>query len=368
MKSYCKGLVITEEIVRDAFYHWREGEAGRKNGWRVKQEHGTDENLIAEIYEEIRERRLACAPIRYRTHVETSNGKERIIAIESVKQQVLDYVFHDCIEPMLDAKLGYYQTASIAGKGQVWAKRHIVRWMHEGGYWVKTDFRKCYPSAAHSDCMRLGSTYIKSCDVVYLMKFLLSTYRDTRSEYKFAEDRGKRGLNIGSRFSLDMMNLILSFAYHHIESLHKERRGKKVALVAHQLWFMDDCLLMGQDKRSLKAAVRSMGRYMREEFGMELKPWKVCRVDSEPITMCGFTFRPDRTTVASGTFLRAKRCYSRMLCRPCLDLARRACSYYGWLKHSDSFGFMERNGVWKALRMARRIVSENDRRMAWNAM
>ena len=44
--------------------------------------------------------------IRYRTRVEPSNGKVREIAIESVKQQVMDYTAYVCLKPLIDAKMG----------------------------------------------------------------------------------------------------------------------------------------------------------------------------------------------------------------------------------------------------------------------
>ena len=352
MKSYCKGLEIDEAIVSEAFDEWRAGEAGRKNAWRVERDYGTPDALIAEIAREVRARSLQTTPIGYRMRVEPNNGKVREIAIESVKQQVMDYTAVHCLRPLLDAKIGFYQTASIKGKGQVWAKRHIERWVHDGGYFVKTDVRKCYPSTSHEVCMKVLRKYVKSADVLYLCEYLLSTY--------------KQGLNIGAYFSLEMENLVLSFAYHFIEGLHKERRGKKIALVSHQLWFMDDCLLMSADKRNLKKAVREMGKYLRDEFGLELKGWKICKIGCEPITMCGFTVWPHKTVVAAGTFLRAKRCFARFYRKPVLKLARRACSYFGWLKHSDAYDFMCSNGIWKAMRMAKSIVSAHDRRMACN--
>lgn len=359
MKSYCKGLVITRDIVASAYERWLGGEAGRKNAWRVDAEHGDAGALVDEIAGEIRSRSLATSPARYRTHVEPSNGKVRKIAIESVKQQVLDYVFHDCIEPLLDAKIGFYQTASIEGRGQVWAKRHIERWVPHCRYFVKTDISKCYPSTSHEVCMKVLRKYVRSDDVLYIAEYILSTYEP--------------GLNIGSRFSLDMMNLILSFAYHHVEGLRKARRGKGRKLVKHQIWFMDDCLMLGNDKRDLKAAARSMARYVRDEFGLTVKPWKVCKLPERPekgrerVKMCGFYIEPGKTTVADTTFVKARRAFSRMPKAPTLKAARRCCSYYGWLKHSDSHTFMKKNGVWKALRMARQLISEHDRRLLCTA-
>lgn len=366
MKSYCKGLKITEEIVSEAFAEWSAGQAGRKNAHRVAKEHGSERELVEEITREIRGRCLKTRPIGYRVRREPNHGKERLIAVESVKQQVLDYVAVHCLKPLLDARIGYYQVASVRGKGQVWLSRRLKRWTGECRYFVKTDFRKCYPSTPVDACMRMLRKYVRSDDVLYLCGYLMGTYRDMRGESGVPSDGGKRGLNIGSYFSLMLELLVLSFAYHHVEGLRKERRGKSVKLVAHQAWYMDDCVMFGSSKRDLKMAVRSMGEYMEREFGLRLKPWKVCKStgakDSEQVTMAGFRTNGVKVNVADGTFIRLRRCYRRVFSNP--RVARRACSYWGWLKYSDSWNYIKYNGVRKALRLAKATVSREDRRQA----
>lgn len=348
LKTYCKGLKITEALVLEAYSMWGSGEAGRKNEWRVERDYGPPDALCAEIAAQIETRSLSTPSIGYRTRREPNNGKVREIAVESVKQQVMDYTAYLCLKPLIEAKMGYYQTASVKGKGQLFAKRHIAKWFGACRYWVKLDVRKCYPSISRDVCMRILRRYVRSDDVLYLCDYLLSTYR--------------RGLNIGSFFALEMANLVLSFAYHHIESLHAERRGEFHLLVAHQLWFMDDCLLLGNSKRDLKRAVRSLSAFMRGELGLELKPWKVSRTSCEAMTMCGYTFRPGRVTVGEGTFLRAKRCFARFYRKPIPKLARRACSYNGWFCHSMCHSFMRKHGVYRAVGIARAVVSAADRR------
>lgn len=364
MKSYCKGLVITEEIVAEAYAEWLDGQAGKKNAHRVPKEHGSAQALIAEITREIRDRSLTTKPIGYRVRREPNNGKERLIAVESVKQQVLDYVAVHCLRPLLDARIGYYQAASVKGKGQMWLSRRVRRWARRHKRFVKTDFRKCYPSTQVEACMRMLRKYMRSGDVLYLCGYLMGTYRDMRGTDGVPEDGGKRGLNIGSYFALMMELLVLSFAYHYIEGLSKERRGRRVPLVAHQAWFMDDCVMFGDSKRDLKVAVRKMGAYMEREFGLELKPWKVCELNgskhSERVKMAGFCTDGAKLVVADGTFVRLRRCYRRVFRNP--RVSRRACSYWGWLKHSDSWEFVSMNGIHKAMRIARKNVSIEDRR------
>ena len=356
MKSYCKGLVIDREHVARAYELWSKAQAGHKNAWRVPKEHGSASALIDEIAEEVAERRLTFRPIHRYEHREPTNGKVRTIGVESVKQQVVDYAVILAMQPLLDAKLGYWQVAGVPGKGQSACRRAMRKWVREGGYHVKLDIRQCYPSISHDVVRRIVRRYVRSTDVLYCVDAILATY-----------DLG--GLEIGSFFSLQMANLVISFGYHHLEGLHRERRGRRIPLITHQLWHMDDALILSRDKRSLKAAVRSLVRYLRDELGLSVKPWKVARTsDAEPLDMGGFRVRDGRCTLRAKLFRRARRAFLRFRHRHTLRLAYRVVSYWGWLTHADTDGFILRNGLNREFRIARRIVSRAGRAEAWNPL
>lgn len=350
MKTYCRGLTINRAIVEEAYREWLEAPAGKKNGWRVAREYGGADALIDEVADEIRGRRLSFRPIHRYDHVEHTNGKVRTIGVASIKQQLVDYVVVHCCEEFLSARAGHYQAASVKGKGGLFAMRSIKRWVSGGGpslFFVKMDVRKCYPSTSHAVVMRIFGKYIGSADVLYCIESLLATY-----------DHG--GLEIGSYFSLRAEQLVLSFAYHHVEGLAKERRGKRRRLVAHQLWYMDDVLLISRDKRDLRMAARSLGRYMSDELGLQLKPWKICRVgEDEPIDMAGYVVRPSHVEVRAGTFLRGRRAFKRFARKPGLKRARRVTSFMGYFRHADCQLLMERDDMHATMRAARRYVSRS---------
>lgn len=354
MKSYCKGLVLDREHIAKAYELWEKAQAGHKNKWRVPREHGSVDALIDELASEIDGRCLHLRPIKRYEHREPTNGKTRIIGVESVKQQVLDYAVVLALQPFLDAKLGYYQVAGVKGKGQMACKRAMRKWVHEGGYHVKLDVKQCYPSIGHHVVRKIIRKYVRSTDVIYCVDAILDTY-----------DMG--GLEIGSYFSLQMANLVLSFGYHHLEGLHKVRRGKSVPLITHQLWHMDDALIIGPDKRNLKMAVRSLVRYLHDRFGLTIKPWKVAKTsEAEPLDMGGFVVREGRCTLRAPIFLRATRAFRRFAKRHSLRLATRVCSYWGWLVHADSDTVVLGNGFNRLFRLARRIVSRAGRAETWS--
>lgn len=349
MKSYCKGLRVDEALISRAYEKWLKAPAGKKNAWRVEEEHGSADALITEIAGEIESRSLSFRPIKRYRHREPTNGKLRVIGVESVKQQVCDYVALEALSPLLAAKVGFWQVSSVKGKGQLMAARAVHRWSREGGYHVHMDVRKCYPSIKGEVVRRILRRYMRSPDVLYLCDALLATYDD--------------GLEIGSYFSLRMAQLVLSYGYHAVEGMRKTRRGRNVPLVAHQLWYADDIYLFGRDKRDLKSAARQLQRLLLKEFGLHLKHWKICRVgDQEPVDVLGFTVRPRRTTLRSSLFLRCRRAFRRYRRSPSLEGARRATSYWGWVSHADSARLVESNGINRLMKRARRHVSAAGKR------
>jgi len=352
MRTYCKKTTIDKPFIMAAYQKWLKAPAGHKNAWRIEREFGKAENLVSEITDEVRNRCLSFNPIHRYEHVEPINKKVRTIGVLSVKQQVVDYVIVSALEPMLDAKIGFYQVASVPGKGAKLARSALRKWAHEGGYHVKLDVRKCYQSISHDVVTRIVSKHVRNADVLYMLETTLATY--------------EHGLEIGSYLSLRLAQLVLSYPYHYIESLQKERRGKHVRLVKHQVWHLDDALLLGSNKRDLKMAVRKLERYMRNEFGLTLKPWKIAKTnDGEPLDLSGFIIRSRRTTLRPTLFLRARRAFARFRRKRSESLARRACSYYGWLKHSNAARFTRANGVIWLLREAKKIISKQDRRKAY---
>jgi hypothetical protein len=313
MKSYCKNLVITQDHIKDAYKKWSKAQSGRKNQHRVYEEYGSPEKLFAELQHEINTRSLVLRPIRHYEYKEPVNGKIRILGIESVKQQVLDYLVIGALEQFLNAKIGYYQVASIKGKGQIFAAKTMRKWVQEGGYWVHLDVEQCYPSISHDVVLKILRKYVRSNDVLYISEVLLSNYDS--------------GLDIGSYFSLKMSQLVLSFGYHHVETMAKTKRGKLSRLVSHQLWYADDIFLLSQSKRDLRIATRQLQRFLLSEFGLRLKSWKISKVDEqEPVDLVGFSIRPISTTIKSGIFLRSRRAISRYQKRPTVNRARAVCS------------------------------------------
>lgn len=350
LKTYCKGILIDHELFIKAYELWLESESGKKNGWRVIEEYGSIYSLSEEIVYELETHTLYFRPIRYHNEIER-NGKMRRIGIESVKQQIVNYAVNYVLDDFYNDKIGFYQIASIEGKGPIFGAKTVQKWISEDKLvYAHGDVKKCYESISKNIVMSIVKKYIKNSVVIYMISCLMDTY--------------EHGLGIGSAFSLKMAQVVLSFVYHMVEDLHKVRRGCRRNLVVHQIWYADDFYIFAFNKTYLIQAMKKIENYMHYRLGLTVKPWKVCWSDSEPVDIAGFMVYKDHIVIRSKTYLRIRRIYKAYDETPNIDLARSVCSYWGILKHSSSKKTIKKNEFDRIFRNARFFVSNYDKNHA----
>ena len=364
LKTHCKHTrCATPMFVRRAIDHYLKGKRSRRDVTRFLETHPDLDRLAERIADEIREGRYRDTRITYFNRVEPISGKHRVIGRESVRHQIYDHVAVMALQPLFDAKVGRWQTASIPNRGTIDARRAIKRWTRERSskWFVKLDVRKYYPSIDRPTLKAMLTRDVGDPILLRLVFHLIDRYQ------------GDNGLNIGSYLSQWLANYYLSRAYHWIESpaMTIERTSRRTGeitrrrLITHQLWYMDDLLLIGTSKRDLKIAARRIVRYLKDALKLDVhEEWNCKRLDLEPIDMVGYTFRPHgRVNIRSGVFLRARRTFNRARRRPMTEqLARRCCSYYGYLRNSDSIRYRRRHRIDHTMRRATRYLSTQHRK------
>lgn len=349
MKSYCKGLKIDATFIEKAIERWSTAKSGHDNYWRIEKEYRSRSILTLELLHEIKTRSLKFKPINYGNRQESARKKERRIGQESVKQQIVNYIAVMALEDFLNARIGFYQVGSVKGKGPVFAKNTVENWTIEHGYWVHLDVKKCYQSIKHVDVMNILIRYIRNDDVLYICQTILDTY--------------DKGLNIGSYFSLKMSQLIMSFGYHLVEDMHTTRRGKRIPLVTHQIWYADDIYLFSPNKKNLRRAVLKLQGYMTYHFKFNFHDWKISEIGrDEPVKIVGYTCAPECTTLNSDLFLRIRKVYLRFDKKPTLRGAKSVCSYWGYLKHSNSYEVIQKYSFDRIFSKAKKYVSNHEKK------
>ena len=96
---------------------------------RLSEKYGDIHGISIEIAKRIQCRNLNLPKIKVSERCDKSSNKIRKIGVESTMQQIMDYVAVYTLMPMLRAKVGYYQCASIPKRGQIFGKKAIEKWI-----------------------------------------------------------------------------------------------------------------------------------------------------------------------------------------------------------------------------------------------
>lgn len=298
-------------------------------------------------------RKLTLPPVRYSSRYDDVSRKTRVIGVESVMQQVLEHVVVGAMSELWNAKLEPHQYASRKEKGQVKGAKKIQSWIKDANlkgkhlHFDKLDIKKCFPSIKHTVVMKFLRRDVRKNELLLWAVEALLQYHNSGLLNPIEETDD--GLIIGSLLSQFLCNYLLSYAYRHVQSLHKIRRGKSVKLVEHAIFYMDDICLMSFDKRNLGIATNSTIKYIGDNLELEIKPdWQIKDNAKEPIDMMGYRMFGDGSMdIRPRIFIRARRCFMRgYKWGFTIKTARRACSYYGYFKHT---------GI-KTLKMPNRVV------------
>lgn len=348
MKSVCKGLKVDEALVWAALGEWLGNEAGRKNSRRVEEEYGSRENLVRAVVDGVRDRSISFPKIT--TRVRNEDGKDREIGVEDVIEQVCEYVVLVSIDPLIKRLIGHWQL-NREGMGQFKAAPRVQRWMRGCKVHTHLDVHHCYGTMRYDKVLAVFDRYVASADIRWLCRRILESYPDGH-------------LMIGSCLSMRLANIAMSFGYRELLNSATYRRGKRVRNVRHVCMYADDVWVFGDSKTGVNKAVKRLKSVMREMFGIEFKPYKVCGCACEPADVAGVVVTRGKVVVRGKTFIRARRSILRFAGNPrSLNLARRVVSYFGWLKNTDTFLFRRDNGVYDTLRRAKALIREHDRKM-----
>ena len=353
MKRKCKNVDITDiEFIEESIRQCLENKKkSRKDIQSIMASHGYSIHEIAlELQSEILNRKLNLKPIWYKRKYDDTSRKWRTIGIQDIKQQMYDYL---AVNAMAELKptIGLYQCASIKERGQLYCANSIynhIRSKHVK-YACKFDIKKYYESIDLEELMRWLRKRIKNELLLWLVESLVRTF--------------KKGLSIGSYLSQFLGNLFLSDIYHKIESIHTVRRGKLHKVVSFQAFYMDDILITGSNSRELIKVAKILIQEC-EKKGLTIKPnWKCFKIKDGFIDMVGYRIYKDHMTIRRSNLKRIRRAFVRFENKQeNLSLAKRILSYYGTLKHSDSYKFCEKYNVVELCKKARKVVSKYDKK------
>lgn len=267
-------------------------------------------------------RQLGLIPFRQEMRIDPSSKKRRKISVLGIRQLLFDHIAVAGLKE-LAARIGEYQVSSIPGRGAAYGKRAVERWLAKSSnrYAVKMDIRDFYGSIKRPVMMAWLAKRVKNEGLLWLVGELVNS--------------SPAGMAIGSFLSQTLANIYLSELYHLAMERCRSKRGTRQ--VAHALFYMDDMLLIGSNKRQLRYAACKLVT-AAGDLGLQVKPnWQVHRVcKAHPVDMMGYRFCHGVTTLRKRIFKAARRVLIRA--RRALrkgwrmgpQRARKLASYHGY--------------------------------------
>lgn len=336
--------ICDPENIRNAILHAAKGKKDR----RTVEEILENVDLAVEILEEILiDKTFKPSPYKEIIIKDGASQKERVI----YKPKFFpDQCVHWCLmlqlEPIIMKSMYAHTCGSIPGRGIHHGKKHLRKWLDHDikhtKYCLKLDIKKFYPSVDTEVLKTMFRKKIKDKDALWLIDIIVDSH--------------KQGLPIGNYTSQWFSNFFLCDLDYYI----KQELGIK-----YYMRYMDDMVLLGNNKKKLHKAKKAIDAYL-DSVHLQLKEnWQVFKVDKRPIDVLGFKFYRDRTTLRKRNALRIKRRVKKAYNKPVLDKQDAAAliSYYGWLKHSDSYLYYQKHfKPYFKIKQLKEVISNESRK------
>ena len=393
MKRYCKNVDVTNiDLIKCATYTCLDNRYKRHDTLKLLSQYSNSnlkpkdirnminekgkgsvypivDNIVNVLRDELINKKLVLKPIVYKERLDNACLKIRRIGIQDVKQQIYDYVAVEGLKPIF-RRIGEYQYASIKNRGPVKGAKVIQKWLRNKSirYAGKADVKKCYENISVENMMKFLRKYVKNDTLLWLVEELLNTF--------------EHGLSIGSYLSQFLCNLYMSQLYHEISEnmfkirKHKNGTNERINLVDHVIFFMDDILILGTNSKDLHKAMKLIIKYAKDEMGLIIKAsWTVFKTklkdrkndSGQFIDMMGFRMYRWHTTIRRRVFKRIRRAYMKALKvikmhkSISLKVARKCVSYYGRIKHTNSFKFKRRYKVYDVMKYCKEAISNESK-------
>lgn len=217
--------------------------------------------------------------------------KERMICAAAFDERVLHHALMNVCHPYFERQLTGDTYATRVGKGTYKALEKAERGVNRYHYVAKLDIRKYFDSIPHEGINEKISRLFKDRRLLDIFGQIIGSYQSELS-------RGDclRGIPIGNLTSQYLANHYLSATDHFIkERLH----------VPLYVRYMDDMLLMGDDRHVLREQVESVREQLAAE-GLTLKPVVQNRT-SQGVSFLGYKLYPHRVLLNRRSKLRFRQ-------------------------------------------------------------
>ena len=277
-------------------------------------------------------------PSYHRTIIE--RGKERELTISPFfPNRILDYIVVEAVKPFIKKSMYEYCIGNVDGRGAIYGRKVIGRKYKGYKYFMKLDIRKFYPSVKSGVMLDFVRERVRDKRYIKLCEFVVGA---------------NECLPIGSYYSQWFSNWLLQDIDHKI----KEAFG-----VPFYIRYVDDMLLMGNNKRGLKRAMYLIEREL-EKYGLRLKEHSQVKLtETAAIDFLGFRFCAGGVKLRLRNFKKLNAQIKKAARHICLSLAESIISRVAWLRYADGgYMYYERKiSRYAPMGRLRRVISNANR-------
>lgn len=211
---------------------------------------------------------------------------------------------------------------------------------------------------------RVGYIFGKICDPENIKKAILKSSLGKRNQ-----KRVKQVLNNMDFYTNRIRNMLIEKTYvpspYSIKTI-QDGASKKIRTIHKPNYYPDQIIhCLGANKKILHAMKHKIDHYLKE-INLKLKDnWQVFKLDSRDIDFLGYRFFRDRTILRKTNALRIRRRCKKIHKKSVLSLkdASAIISYWGWVKHSNSYRFYKNCfasmvNIWEA----RKVISYGNKK------
>jgi len=179
--------------------------------------------------------------------------KPRIISKASIRDRVVHHAVHDVIYPMIDNSFIYDSYSCRIGKGTHRAIKRAQKWSRTYKYAVHLDIVQYFNSIDRSVLKTLLTKCIKDEDVLWLLNEII----DSSSQIDKYRECGLPLGNLTSQFFANIyLNELDQFVKHSLS-------------IKPYIRYMDDILLLGDDKKVLLKIAFSIKDFVKENLALD---------------------------------------------------------------------------------------------------
>ncbi len=288
--------------------------------------------------------------------------KPREIFAADFRDRIVHHVLVDYLESIFEQKFIDQSYACRKEKGAHKAIKDLKRYINkitkgntQKAYYLQVDVRSFFVSLKKHILFELIKKQVKNREILWLAETIIfynptrNYYRksqmslfdlipDHKSLFKVAPDQGLPIGNLTSQFFANVyLNEFDQFVKHKLK-------------VKYYLRYVDDLLLLSQDKDELKIWRDEIDRFLQDKLKLKLHPQKqILQTVDKGIDFVGFIVKPDYSLIRRGIvknlkaklweFNQAPKETDGEKIKQILSMVN---SYYGQFKHAKTFGLRQK--------------------------